>query len=171
MTERKKLTLNKPTGSPPPPRAIAARAAPLCVRGSGTAPRQRPTAEQAKAREERAQRTERNDYARPAERGERFERSSRDGDHLLAPNVARAQTILTEVVAMTAVLVADRRNEVNAPNAAALTTHTTPATGRTHAQRGRHARNAMTATTVPAPCACSAQGEQPRRYACACPNS
>lgn len=81
MTERKKLTLNKPTaGAPAAEGDRGPRRTP--VRGSGTAPRQRPTAEQAaKAREERAQRTERNDYARPAERGERFERSSRDGDH------------------------------------------------------------------------------------------
>ncbi|MGE5450899.1 MAG: pseudouridine synthase [Acidobacteriota bacterium] len=58
MTERKKLTLNKPAASadgPSDERAYAPRRPP--VRGPGTAPRARQTAEQAaKAREERAAR-------------------------------------------------------------------------------------------------------------------
>ncbi len=67
MTERKKLTLTKPADSadgPSDERAYAPRRPP--VRGSGTAPRARQTAEQAaKAREERAAREQ---GARPPKR-------------------------------------------------------------------------------------------------------
>ncbi|HEX5313229.1 pseudouridine synthase [Aquabacterium sp.] len=90
MTERKKLTLNKPAaGAPTAEGDRGPRRAP--VRGSGTAPRQRPTAEQAaKAREERAQRAERGDFAPPSERGDRFDRSPRDGHATRADRGPRA---------------------------------------------------------------------------------